>query len=120
MRRAYRVPVAVALAIAACGAFVFAQDEPVIRVDVNLVNLFFTARDKGGAYRKDLTKDDVTIFEDGKQQEIRAFSRENNLPLTIGLLIDVSRSQETLIGEEKRAGSEFFKQVLRDKDLAFL
>ena len=101
-------------------AVVMAQDEPIIRVDVNLVNLFFSARDKAGAYRKDLTKDDVTVFEDGKQQDLRAFSKESNLPLTVGLLIDTSRSQESLIGDERQAGAQFFKQVLRDKDLAFL
>jgi len=116
--RAFRI--AAILALLGLGGFLLAQEEPVIRVDVNLVNLFFTARDKGGAYLTDLKQSDFTVFEDGKQQEIRAFSRENNLPLTIGLLIDVSRSQESLIGEERRAGSQFFRQVLREKDLAFL
>ena len=97
-----------------------ADDLDTIRVDVNLVNLFFSARDKNGAYLTDLKQSDFTVWEDGKQQDIRAFSRESNLPLTIGLLIDVSRSQETLIGDERRAGSQFFRTVLHDKDLAFL
>jgi VWFA-related protein len=97
-----------------------AQEDDVIRVDVNLVNLFFTARDKSGAYLKDLKREDITIFEDGKQQEIKAFTRESNLPLTIGMLIDVSRSQENLIPTERNAGGQFFRQVLKDEDLAFL
>jgi len=119
MRRVFTVRSISILAVLAA-AVVLAQDEPTIRVDVNLVNLFFSARDKSGAYRKDLTKDDVTVFEDGKQQELRAFSKESNLPLTVGLLIDTSRSQESLIGDERQAGAQFFRQVLHDKDLAFL
>jgi VWFA-related protein len=97
-----------------------AQDEPVIRVDVELVNLFFTARDKSGTYLRDLTRDALTVFEDGKQQEIKNFSRESDLPLTIGLLVDVSGSQQQLIPEERNAASRFFREVLRKKDLAFL
>jgi VWFA-related protein len=97
-----------------------AQEDSIIRVDVDLVNIFFSVRNKQGAFVKDLAKEDFTVFEDGKEQEVRAFSRETNLPLTIGLLVDVSKSQETLIEAEKRAASEFFRKVLRPKDLAFL
>jgi VWFA-related protein len=96
------------------------QEEGVIQVDVNLVSLFFTARDKNGAYRTTLTKDDITVFEDARQQEMKAFSREVNLPLTIGLLVDVSRSQQAMIPDERRAASQFFHRILKDKDLAFL
>jgi VWFA-related protein len=96
------------------------SEEPVIRVDVELVNIFFSVRNKQGAFIKDLAREDFTIFEDAKEQETRAFSRETNLPLTIGLLVDVSKSQETLIEVEKRAASQFFRKVLRPKDLAFL
>jgi VWFA-related protein len=97
----------------------FAQ-EATIKVDVDLVSLFFSVRDKQGRYLKDLEKDAFTVFEDGKQQEVRYFSREVNLPLTIGLLIDVSKSQENLIDIERRAGGEFFSSVMRNKDMAFL
>ena len=94
--------------------------DPVIRVDVDLVNIFASVRNKKGAFIKDLDKPAFTVLEDGKQQEIRYFSRENNLPLTIGLLVDVSKSQENLIEVEKRAAGAFFRQVLRPKDQAFL
>ena len=67
-----------------------------------------------------LTGEDFTVLEDGKLQTIKYFARETDLPLTIGLLVDVSRSQERLIDTEKRAASEFFTSVLRKKDLAFL
>ena len=100
-------------------ATAFAQ-EAVIKVDVDLVNVFCSVRDKRGAYLKDLTKSDFTIFEDGKQQEVRYFTRETDLPLTIGLLVDVSKSQENLIEVEKRAAAQFFEKMLRPKDMAFL
>jgi VWFA-related protein len=67
-----------------------------------------------------LQKTDFTIFEDGKQQDIKYFTRETDLPLTIGLLVDTSGSQANLIDTERRAASEFFRKVLRPKDMAFL
>lgn len=95
------------------------QDQ-VIKVDVDLVNLFFSVRDKKNAYIANLTQNDFEIFEDGKRQQVKFFSKETDLPLTIGLLVDVSRSQEALIEEERRASYRFFSQVLRQKDMAFI
>ncbi len=82
-----------------------AEDDlgPAIKVDVDLVNLLFSVRDKRGTYLANLSKDDLEFFEDGKKQEPKYFTRETDLPLTIGLLVDVSRSQEALIEEERRA-----------------
>jgi len=77
-------------------------------------------RDKRGGLVANLEKNDFTIFEDGKQQEIKYFARETDLPLTIGLLIDVSGSQRNLIDIERSAASQFFSQVMRKKDEAFL
>lgn len=94
--------------------------ETTIRVDVDLVNLYFTVRDKKGVYVKDLTKDQIEVFEDGQPQQIRQFLREADQPLTIGLLVDVSGSQSNLIEVERRAASLFFDHVLREKDLAFV
>jgi len=69
----------------------------------------------------DLTKDDFAIEEDAHPQTIRYFSRETDLPLTLGLLVDVSLSQRRVLGEERRASTAFLNQVLReDKDRAFL
>jgi len=96
------------------------DDLPTIKVDVDLVNVMFTVRNKNGALVPTLTKDDLTVFEDGKQQTTKYFTRETNLPLTIGLLVDVSGSQETLIPQEKHAAGQFFDQVLKAKDMAFL
>ena len=91
-----------------------------IKVDVDLVNLLFSVRDKRGAYISNLAEGDIEIWEDGKRQKVRTFTRETDLPLTIGLLVDVSRSQEALIEPERAASHRFFSQVLGKKDMAFI
>ncbi len=97
-----------------------AQDQP-IRIDVDLVNILFTVKaKKGGALIPNLEKNNFTIEEDGKPQTIQRFSRETDLPLTLGLLIDISASQERLIDVERQAASAFFSSVIRQKDEAFL
>jgi VWFA-related protein len=97
-----------------------AQDENVIKVDVSIVNILCSVHNKGNGLVGNLEKKDFQIFEDGKPQEIKYFTREVDLPLTIGLLVDTSKSQERLMEPERRAASEFFTKVLRKKDLAFL
>jgi VWFA-related protein len=84
------------------------------------VNILFAVRTKKGQLIPNLNKEDFTIFEDGKKQEIKRFSRENDLPLTLGLLIDISASQERLVDIERDAASRFFGTVIRPKDEAFL
>lgn len=109
-----------ALAGGAAGSLgIFAQD-PVIRVDVELVNVTFTVRSKQGGLVGNLTKDDFQVFEDGKPQTITRFQRDNDLPLTIGLLVDTSGSMYNVLEFGRRAAGEFFRKVLRPKDLAFL
>jgi VWFA-related protein len=93
---------------------------PSISVDVNVVSLLYSVRDKRGALISNLSKDDFTFLEDNKQQQIKTFTRETDLPMTIGLLVDVSKSQENLIDIERQAASQFFREVLRPKDMAFL
>src|SRR5207248_3210454 len=95
----------------------FAQD---IKVDVSVVSVLASVRDKRGALVPNLEQKDFTILEDGKPQEIKYFTKETDLPLTIGMLVDVSGSQRNLIEIERNAASQFFGQVLRKKDLAFL
>lgn len=108
------------LALPLLAALLCAQDAPTIKVDVDVVNILFNVRDKRGGLVGNLEKNDFTIAEDTKQQEIKYFNHETDLPLTIGLLIDVSASQGNLIEIEKDAASQFFGQVLRKQDLAFL
>src|SRR5579883_167009 len=97
-----------------------ADEAPTIKVDVDIVNILASVRDKHGALVSNLEKNDFTVFEDGKQQTIQYFTKETDLPLTIGLLIDVSASQRNLIDIERNAASQFFSKVLRKKDEAFL
>src|SRR2546422_4390891 len=93
---------------------------PTIQVEVNLVNILASVRDKHGALIPGLSKDDFVLTEDGRTQEIKYFARETDLPLTIGLLVDVSGSQRNLIDIERQAAYQFFSSVLRKKDMAFL
>ncbi len=108
------------LAFFLASSLLVAQDAPTIKVDVDIVNVLFTVKQKHGGLVGNLEKENFTLFEDGKQQEIKYFTRQTDLPLTIGLLIDVSASQGNLIGIEQNAASQFFGSVLRPKDLAFL
>ena len=91
-----------------------------IKVDVDLVNVLCSVRNKNNGLVGNLEKSDFKLFEDGKEMEIKYFTRETDLPLTIGMLVDTSKSQENLIEPESRAAYEFFKVVLRKKDMAFL
>ena len=91
-----------------------------ISVNVDVVSILASVRDKKNALIGNLEKNDFTVLEDGKPQTIKYFTRETDLPLTIGLLVDVSRSQENLIGVERNAATQFFEQVLGKKDEAFL
>ena len=98
-----------------------AQDTPTFSVNVKVVNVLATVRDKQGNIVNTLGKEDFLLQEDGRAQSIRYFTRETDLPLTLGLLVDVSGSQVHAIEEEKRASGAFTKDVLRaDKDSSFL
>ncbi len=96
------------------------QSAETLKVNVNVVQLFFNVKDKKGALIPSLTKDDFQILEDGKPQTIKYFAAESNLPLTLGILIDSSPSQTRVLDMEKQVGGEFLDEILRDKDLAFV
>jgi len=97
------------------------QQPPTFSADVKVVNVFATVRDKKGQIVKDLKKEDFTLLEDGRPQTIRYFSQQTDLPLTLGLLVDTSRSERRMIPTERSASHKFFQQVLRpDRDKAFL
>ncbi len=96
------------------------QSVETLKVNVNVVQLFFNVKDKRGALIPNLTKDDFQVLEDGKPQTIKYFAAESNLPLTLGILIDSSGSQERVLDMEKQVGGDFLSQILRDKDLAFV
>lgn len=91
-----------------------------LKVNVNVVQLFFNVKDKHGALIPNLVKDDFQILEDGKSQTIKYFTAETNLPLTIGMMIDSSGSQRNVLDMEKEVGGAFLRQILTDKDEAFV
>jgi VWFA-related protein len=97
------------------------QKEATFSTDVKVVNIFATVRDKKGQIISNLAKDDFTVTEDGRLQTIKYFSRETDLPLTLGLLVDTSLSQRRVLGQEKTASFRFLDRVLRaDKDKTFV
>jgi len=93
---------------------------PVFRKNVNVVNVLVTVKDKHGALIPNLTKDHFELLEDGKPQTIKYFSTENDVPITLGLLIDSSKSMERTLPEEKVVASGFLQKVLTNRDLAFV
>jgi len=94
-------------------------DTQTLKVQVNLVNVYFSVRDKSG-FITNLHKDDCSIFEDKAPQKTKNFTQEKNLPLTIGILLDTSGSQRNVLPLEQQSGAEFLKDVLTPKDEAFL
>jgi VWFA-related protein len=90
-------------------------------VDVKVVTLPVTVRDKKGQIVRNLTKDDFVLQEDGRPQVIKYFTQDTNLPLTLGLLVDTSLSQRNVLDQERNASKVFLDQMLTDaKDKAFL
>jgi VWFA-related protein len=90
-------------------------------VDVKVVTLPVTVRDKHGQIVRNLTKDDFVLQEDGRPQVIKYFAQDTNLPLTLGLLVDTSLSQRNVLDQERNASKVFLDQMLTDaKDKAFL
>lgn len=96
------------------------RPETTFKVNVNLVSLYFSVRDKHNGLVPTLSKSDCSIYEDGQLQTIKNFSAETDLPLTLGILLDTSGSQEYVLPLEQQAGSRFLHQILRPKDQAFV
>jgi VWFA-related protein len=97
-----------------------AAQDVTFKAGVDLVTLLATVRDRQGRIVRDLNKDDFVLTEDGAPQTISFFSRESDLPLTVGLLVDTSRSQQHVLEPERRASFTFLDHVLREQDLAFV
>jgi VWFA-related protein len=97
-------------------------DHPVatLKVNVQVVNIYFNVKDKHGALIPNLKKEDFQVNEDGKPQTVKYFEANSNQPLTLGLLIDTSASQTRVLPMEQEVGAAFLRDVLTPKDLAFL
>lgn len=89
-------------------------------VRTQVVNVFATVRDKKHAIVSDLTQDDFKIYEDGVEQKVAFYSKEMNLPITLGILIDTSGSMQEILGAEQDTASRFVKEIMRKKDEAIV
>lgn len=97
-----------------------AQSTAPIKVDVRLVTASFTVRDSAGKLVTNLTKDDFEVFDDGTRQPIAHFSKGEDLPLSLGLVVDVSGSQEHFVKRHHHDIASFLKDVMKPRDQAFL
>lgn len=95
------------ITILATAPSLWAQEVPAFTVNVNVVSLLATVRDHNGQTVSNLTPDDFVLKEDGVPRKIRYFSRESDLPLTVGLLVDTSRSQRDVLDRERAAAGPF-------------
>jgi VWFA-related protein len=89
------------------------------KVNVNLVDMFFTVKDKNGNLIPHLNQQNCTVLENKEPQTLKSFVAETDQPLTLGILLDTSGSQQRLLPMEQDAASQFIQQVLRSKDEAF-
>jgi VWFA-related protein len=88
--------------------------KPIV-VDVDLVNVIFSALDKKGKAVTDLTRDEITIREDDEEQVVTNFSYESEIPLAIALLVDTSTSIRDKLKVEQEAAIDFFHTTVRRK-----
>ncbi len=100
---------------ALCATPTLARQEPTFTTDVRVVSILANVLDKHGAIISGLNQSDFQILEDGRPQTIRYFSRQTDLPLTLGLMIDTSMSQDRVLDSERSASFRFLDQVLREK-----
>jgi VWFA-related protein len=104
-----------------CRAVASGQEEATFSTDVKVVNVVASVRNKQREIVRDLTKDDFVLLENGRPQTIRYFARESELPLTVGLMVDTSMSQQKVLESERTASFRFLDQVLREsKDKLFV
>src|SRR5437764_5530900 len=108
MRLMKRVAVLILAAAAAAQA---AAPQMTLKVGVDLVNVLFTVTDRKGHLVSGLGRQDFLVEEDGRKQDIQFFSHENELPLTLALLVDVSPSVKPTFDQERTAANEFFAEV---------
>jgi len=103
------------------GRLAQAQEPTVFSTEVKVVNVLATVRNKTGTVIGSLGQDDFALSEDGRPQTIRYFSRETDLPLTLGLMVDTSASQRRVLDAERGASLRFLDHVFREgKDHVFI
>lgn len=88
------------------------------RIQVKLVRLYVTVRDKHGAIIQGLGQNDFHVYEDGVEQKIAFFSKDMTDPITLAMMIDTSGSQQNLLESEKQTADRFVRDILKKGDLA--
>jgi VWFA-related protein len=96
-----------------------AESTTTLKVSTEVVNVLAIVKKKGRLIA-DLNRDDFELTEDGTPQQIRYFSRETNTPLTLGILVDTSGSEQGMLEVEQQGAKAFVRQVIHPKDLAFV
>ena len=99
-----------------------AENDPqdIIKIDTDLVPVNVTVTDAKGRLVRNLKKEDFKIREDGVEQKVDYFSKDVNLPITLGLLIDTSGSMDRVLPAEQDAATRFLREVMRPKDLTMV
>jgi Ca-activated chloride channel homolog len=103
-----------------CSFHVLGQNAASFRADVNLVNVSAVVKSKDGKLFRDLSKADFEVFEDGTAQTLQFFARKTDLPLSLGLIVDASGSQEHFLKQHDNDIHTFLKEILRPTDQAFV
>ncbi len=99
----------------------YAEDVKSSVANTREVTLPVTVRDKHGRIVRDLAKDDFTLKEDGRDQTITTYSKDTNLPLTLGLLVDTSPSQGNVLDAERSASRNFLDHMIaKENEKIFL
>ena len=106
--------------MAACLVPALCLGQTAFRADVHLVNVGFSVRDAQGKLVSDLTQDDFEVLEDGVAQKIAFFARSVDVPLSLGLVVDMSGSQESFLKPHQRDLRTFLRAALTPQDRAFL
>jgi VWFA-related protein len=122
LKNLLKLPLAAAIAASLCVPAIPQEPSqgPALKSTVNLVNLFATVRDKNKRIVGDMKQEDFKIFEDNQEQKLAFFSKEVTLPITLGLLIDTSGSEQNRLGAEQEAASRFLERVMRKGDEAMV
>ena len=122
LKNLLKLPLAAAFAASLCAPAIPQEPAqgPGLKSTVNLVNLFATVRDKNKRVVGDMKQEDFKIFEDTQEQKLAFFSKEVTLPITLGLLIDTSGSEQNRLGAEQEAASRFLERVMRKGDEAMV
>ncbi len=114
------VPIPRAALIPLYTALLIAQQQPDIRVDVDLVTVACAVDNRNGTPAGGLKAEDFRLFDNGQPRAIRDFWRESDLPLTVALVADVSGSQAGFVGSHREAIAQFLAQVIGPRDRAMV